>query len=107
MHVYHFTAYEPAALKRLMGRYATSEDEIDRMLRARLFVDLHTIAKRSIRASVEEYSLKALEVFHGLERKLPLEQARRAMRQIEHALELEEFAHIDEPVRPTRTVQCR
>lgn len=99
MHVYHFTAYEPAALKRLMGRYATREDEIDRMLRARLFVDLHTIAKRAIRASVEEYSLKALEVFHGFERKLPLDQARRAMRQIEHALELEEFTGIDESVR--------
>jgi hypothetical protein len=28
--------YEPAALKRLMGRYATRESEIDRMLRAGL-----------------------------------------------------------------------
>ena len=34
LHVYHFAPYEPAALKRLMGRYATREDEIDRMLRA-------------------------------------------------------------------------
>jgi len=50
MHIFHFTAYEPSALKRLMGRYATREDEIDRMLRAGLFVDLHTLLKRSVRA---------------------------------------------------------
>ena len=28
-HVYHFAPYEPAALKRLMGRYATREVELD------------------------------------------------------------------------------
>lgn len=30
LHIYHFALYEPAALKRLMGRYATREDELDR-----------------------------------------------------------------------------
>ena len=99
MHVYHFTPYEPAALKRLMGRYASREDEIDRMLRARLFVDLHAIVKRSIRAGVEEYSLKTLEQFHHFERKLPLEDARSAMRQLGHALELQELEQIDEQMR--------
>ena len=88
MHIYHFTAYEPSALKRLMGRYATREDEIDRILRARLLVDLHTILRQAIRASVEEYSLKALEAFHGFERAVALEDARQAMRQFEHSLEL-------------------
>jgi len=68
MHIYHFTPYEPSALKRLMGRYATREDEIDRMLRAELFIDLHTVLKRSIRAGVEQYSLKALEIFHRFAR---------------------------------------
>ena len=34
MHVYHYAPYEPAAFKRLMGRYATREAEVDRMLRA-------------------------------------------------------------------------
>ena len=71
MHVYHFTAYEPSALKRLMGRHSTGEDEIDRMLRAGLLVDLHTVLKRSLRASVEQYSLKALEAFHGFRRARP------------------------------------
>jgi predicted RecB family nuclease len=40
LHVYHYAPYEPAALKRLMGRYVTCEDEIDRMLRGGVFVDL-------------------------------------------------------------------
>ena len=31
LHIYHFAPYEPAALKRLMGRYASREDEIDRI----------------------------------------------------------------------------
>lgn len=88
LHVYHFTAYEPSALKRLMGRYATRESEIDQMLRAGIFVDLHTIVKRSMRASVETYSLKALEAFHGYARVTPLEAARVAMRALQHGLEL-------------------
>ena len=73
MHIYHFTPYEPSALKRLMGRHSTREDEIDRMLRAGLFIDLHTVLKRALRASVEQYSLKALEEFHAFRRAMPLE----------------------------------
>ena len=81
MHIYHYADYEPSALKRLMGRYATREDEIDRMLRAGLLVDLRKVAKQALQASVEEYSLKALEAFHGFVRAVPLEQARSALRQ--------------------------
>jgi predicted RecB family nuclease len=88
MHVYHFGTYEPAALKRLMGMYATREDEIDRMLRAGVLVDLHQVFKQALRASVEEYSLKKLEAFYGFERKTPLDESRAAMRYIEHRMEL-------------------
>jgi predicted RecB family nuclease len=95
MHVYHFTGYESGALKRLMGRYATREDEIDRMLRAYLLVDLHTVTRRAVRASVEHYSLKALEPFYGFERTVLLEDARTALRQIQHALELGEVEQLD------------
>jgi predicted RecB family nuclease len=101
MHVYHFTGYEPGALKRLMGRYATREDEIDRMLRAFLLVDLHTAIKRAVRASVEEYSLKALEAFYGFQRKVPLVNARAAVREMQHALEMGEQAPTDETLRGT------
>jgi len=101
MHVYHFGSYEPAALKRMMGRYATREDAIDRMLRAGLFVDLHTVFKQAVRASVEEYSLKSAEVFHKFERSVPLDEARQAMRLVEHSLELRRTHDLDEAVGKT------
>src|ERR1700756_364046 len=88
MHVYHFGAYEPSAFKRLMGRYATREEEVDSMLRAGVFVDLHTVVKQAVRASVEEYSLKKLEALYGFVRKTPLEESRVAMRYVEHRLQL-------------------
>src|SRR5229473_3474874 len=88
MHVYHFGAYESGALKRLMGMYATREDEIDRLLRAGVMVDLHQAYKQGVRASVEEYSLKKVEEFYGFMREAPLEASRVAMRYVEHRLEL-------------------
>jgi predicted RecB family nuclease len=101
MHIYHFGSYEPSTLKRLMGRYATREEEIDSMLRAGLLVDLHAVYKQSVRASVEEYSLKAAEVFHDFQRTTPLEESRRAIRFVEHALELRQVPAIPETVRNT------
>src|SRR5262249_36122832 len=88
MHVYHYGANEPGAFKRLMGQYATREEEMDRMLRAGIFVDLHRILKQGLRASVEEYSLKKMEAFYGFQRKISLDASRAAMRYIEHHLEL-------------------
>lgn len=88
MHVYHFGSYEPGALKRLMSMHATRENEVDRMLRAGLLVDLHLAFKQGNRASVEEYSLKKIEAIYGFERKTPLEESRTAMRYLEHRLEL-------------------
>jgi predicted RecB family nuclease len=104
MHVYHFGSYEPGALKRLMGMYATREDEIDRMLRAGVLVDLHQAFKQSTRASVEEYSLKKVEAFYGFERATPLDLSRAAMRYVEHRLELgrlEETEEVPEKFRET------
>jgi len=88
MHVYHFGAYEPGTMKRLMGMHATREDEIDRMLRAGVLVDLHQAFKQGVRASVEEYSLKKIEAFYGFNRETPLDKSRSAMRYVEHRLEL-------------------
>src|SRR6266446_1384900 len=88
MHVYHFGAYEPGALKRLMGMYATREDEIDRLLRAGVMIDLHQAYKQGVRASVEEYSLKKIEAFYGFTRKIAPDVSRAAMRHVEHRLEL-------------------
>ncbi len=48
MHVYHYAPYEPSAFKRLMGRHVTRESEIDRMLRAGLFVDLYSVVRQGL-----------------------------------------------------------
>ena len=94
MHVYHYAPYEPAALKRLMGRYATREDEIDRMLRGGLFVDLYSIVRQGVRASVESYSIKKLEAFYGYERPVDLADARSALARMQGCLELDDRAGI-------------
>jgi uncharacterized protein len=88
LHIYHFGAYEPGAIKRLMLRYATREEEVDRLLRGRIFVDLHTVTKQSVRASVEQYSLKEIEKFCDYRRKILLTEANPARHFIEHQLEL-------------------
>jgi uncharacterized protein len=88
LHIYHYTAYEPSALKRLMGKHATREDEIDTMLRAGIFIDLHSIIKQTIRAGIEKYSLKDLEVFHDFKRELDLKDASTNLRAIERLLEM-------------------
>lgn len=95
-HLYHFGSYEADQLKRLMGRYNTREEEVDRILRAKLLVDLHAILKQSLRASVEAYGLKQLEQFHGYQRKVPLRLAGSSMRYVQHKLEL----GWDEPTPP-------
>ncbi|HTK43825.1 MAG TPA: TM0106 family RecB-like putative nuclease [Patescibacteria group bacterium] len=75
MHVYHYAAYEKAALGRLAQRHATREAEVDRLLRARVLVDLYRVVRQGIRASVESYSIKRLEPLYGLEREVELRSA--------------------------------
>jgi hypothetical protein len=88
MHVYHFSPYEPGALKRLMGRHATREADMDRLLRAGRFIDLHLVVRQALRASVEEYSIKALEPLYGYQRERTLEEAGAALRLVQRGLEL-------------------
>jgi uncharacterized protein len=87
MHVYHFGHYEPSTFKRLMGRHATRADELDRLLRAERFVDLHTVVRQALRAGVESYSIKQLEPFYRFARAVPLDDAAAHMQAIELALE--------------------
>jgi predicted RecB family nuclease len=96
LHIFHYAPYEPAALKRLMGRYATRQEEIDQMLRARLFVDLYAVVRHSIRASVESYSIKKLECFYGFVRDAALPVANVALARIQANLELDDIPSISE-----------
>ena len=101
LHVYHYAPYEPAALKRLMGRYATRQEEIDRMLRAGLFVDLYRIVRHSLRASVESYSIKRLEPFYAFTRGTPLSEANAALANFQAHLELSDAPSIPDDVKTT------
>jgi len=87
MHVYHYAPYEPAAFKRLMGRYATRERELDAMLRAGRFVDLYAVVRQAMLAGVERYSIKNLEPLYGFERSVALSVANQSLRQMEYGLE--------------------
>ncbi|MGH7686163.1 MAG: TM0106 family RecB-like putative nuclease [Candidatus Dormibacteria bacterium] len=61
MHVYHYADYERSALQRLMGRHATREPEVDRLLRGAVLVDLYRVVRQSLRLSTEGYGLKNVE----------------------------------------------
>jgi predicted RecB family nuclease len=87
LHIYHYTAYEPSALKRLMGKYATREAEIDKMLRGNIFIDIYSIVEQAIRAGIERYSLKELEVFYEFQRKMELRDASHHLRTFERLIE--------------------
>jgi predicted RecB family nuclease len=88
LHIYHYNHYETTALKRLMGRYGTREDEVDRLLRGGVFVDLYRVVRQGLRASVESYSIKKLEPFYGYERDVDLRSATHALAHFEAWLEL-------------------
>ncbi len=68
LHVYHYASYERSALRRLMGEHGTREDEVDDFLRQDVLVDLYRVVRQALRASVESYSIKALEALYGFER---------------------------------------
>jgi predicted RecB family nuclease len=75
MHVYHYAPYEPTAIKRLMGRHATREDEVDRLLRGGVFVDLYRVVRQGIRVSTESYSIKQVEKLYMPVREGPVTDA--------------------------------
>lgn len=95
MHIYHYSPYEPSAIKRLMSRYAIHEGNVDKILRAQRFVDLYSTTKEILRASVESYSIKNLEKLADYTRKCDLEIAGPARRTLEYILEFKSFESID------------
>lgn len=87
LHVYHFAPAERTALGDLAGRFASREDDVDDLLRQDVLCDLLPIVKQSLRAGVEDYSLKTLEQFHAFVRATDLREASRARRMFELARE--------------------
>jgi predicted RecB family nuclease len=64
LHVYHYAAYEATAIKRLMGLHATREEEVNRLLRGRVLVDLLPVVRQGLRVGQPNYSLKSIEAFY-------------------------------------------
>ncbi len=101
LHVYHYNHYEPTALDhlselhetredvigRLMGRFATREEQVDHLLRRRVFVDLYRVVRQGVRASVESYSLKRVEGLYDFRRAVELDEVNERMLQFELALD--------------------
>src|SRR5262249_54023776 len=96
MHIYHFAPYEPAALKRLMGRYATRENELDQLLGAEVFADLYSVTRQAVRVGVESYSIKKLEPLYGFRRAQSLDDAGHALAKLQACLELGDEGGISE-----------
>lgn len=94
LHIYHFASYESGAIKRLMGRYASREDEVDNLLRGKVFVDLLAVVRNATRVGVESYSTKKLEPLYGFERQTALKDANIALSSLSAGLELGDVAAV-------------
>ena len=98
MHVYHYASYEPTALKRLMGRHGTREEQVDRLLRGGVLVDLFRAVRQGLRASVESYSIKKIEALYDFTRQEGLRDAGSSI------VEFEEWLQLGETDRPSSTI---
>jgi predicted RecB family nuclease len=83
MHIYHYAAYEPTHIKRMAGRYGICIDELDRLLRGCIFVDLYRVVRQGVRASVESYSIKKIEALYGFDRAITPRDAVLALQEFE------------------------
>ena len=66
-------------------------------------VDLYSVVRNALRASVESYSIKKLEPFYAFERVMPLKDANVALAVIQRGLELGSAKSIDEAARQAVT----
>lgn len=94
LHVYHYAAYEPSTLARLMGTYATREEEVDDLLRNEVLVDLLQVVRQSLRAGMESYSLKDIEKIF-FDRKAEVSSGNEAVIEFERWLEDHDDARLD------------
>src|SRR5262245_10085644 len=96
LHVYHFSGSEPSTLKRLMAEHLTRDAQVDQLLRRRIFVDLHRIVRRALRAGVPSYTLKELEALFGFTRTGAVRSGTQAILNYERWLHMKSQALLDE-----------
>jgi predicted RecB family nuclease len=104
LHVYHYAAYERTALGRLAQRHGTREQEVDRLLRGGVLVDLFRAVRQGIRASVESYSIKRIEPLYSLRREVDLKDAGSSIVAFETWLELGPEAPVEDGRRILREI---
>ena len=75
MHIYHYAPYEITAMRKLMGRYATREDEVDMLLRRGVFVDLYRVVRQGLLFGDDSYSIKRIEKLYFEGRKADVKDA--------------------------------
>lgn len=68
MHVYHYSAAETSALRRLAAQPSTREAEVDDLLRAEVFVDLYQVLRQGLVIGAPSYGLKTTERLAGFTR---------------------------------------
>jgi len=96
LHVYHYAPYEPAALKRLMGRHGTREREVDDLLRGRVLVDLYQVVRQGVCVGTPSYSLKKLESLYMPPRTEAITDAGSSIEEYERWLESGDQTILDE-----------
>lgn len=106
LHVYHYAPYEMTALKRLMGGFASRENEIDGFLRAGLFVDLYPVVRQSVWISQPSYSIKKLEALYGFKRATQTKGGEDSIVMFESWLETQDAATLED-IRAYNEDDCR
>ena len=96
LHVYHYSHYEPTALKRLMGLHGTREEEVDDLLRKGVLVDLYKVVKQGIRISQPSYWIKKVEAFYMEQRDTAVTEGGESIVAYEQWLETGEQRILDE-----------
>lgn len=96
MHVYHYASYEITALKRLMGRYGTREEELDDLLRRGIFVDLFKVVRNGLRASRPGYGLKEMETLLDFERRAEVRDGGTSIVMFEEWMQTRDQALLDQ-----------
>jgi predicted RecB family nuclease len=96
MHVYHYSHYEPTALKRLMGLHGTREEEVDNLLRRGVLVDLYKVVKQSMRISQPGYGIKKVEAFYMEQRDTAVTEGGESIVAYEEWIETGEQRILDE-----------
>ncbi|MGE4428721.1 MAG: TM0106 family RecB-like putative nuclease, partial [Solirubrobacteraceae bacterium] len=61
MRIYHYASYERTHLSSIAARHGEGEDEVDRLLREHVLVDLYPLVRKVMRVGSPSYSIKKLE----------------------------------------------